>query len=94
MWAMPHSTAGDWSGAEPTYCVKWSSIWATRGSGTWPRTHSATVRPRRILSTSSSMAGWNMVRSENMSRSEPIDFQKKKRSEISCNFFDQARKSR
>ena len=34
MWAMPQSTAGEASGAEPTYCVKWSSIWATRGSGT------------------------------------------------------------
>ena len=30
MCAILHSTAGEASGAEPTYCVKWSSIWATR----------------------------------------------------------------
>ena len=34
MWAMEQSTAGAANGEEPTYWAKWSSICATRASGT------------------------------------------------------------
>ena len=57
---MPQSTAGEASGAEPTYWVKWSSIWATRGSGTCRRTVPATERPMRMASTSPSIDGWKV----------------------------------
>ena len=94
MCAMPHSTAGDGSGAEPTYCVKWSSIWATRWSGTWDAHRWATLRPSFMLSTSASMAGLNIVFRSNMSQIEPMDRQKKKRSEISCRRLEKSRKRR
>ncbi len=48
MCAMPHSTAGEGSGAEPTYCVKWSSICATRGSRTCDRIVAPTVLHGRM----------------------------------------------
>ena len=80
--AIPQRTAGEPSGAEPTYWVKWSSIWATRGSATWARTVPATLLQGRIRSTSASIDGRNAVDGSNMSRSEPTDRQKKWRSQI------------
>ena len=88
---MPHSTAGEASGAEPTYWVKWSSIWATRASGTWARTHSATVRPGRRPNTSPSLPPRTSERRSTMSQSEPTERQKKKRSEMACSLDEKSR---
>ena len=77
MCAMLHSTAGDDSGHEPTYCVKWSIICATRGSATYFRTVPDTERPIRILITSPSIFAENPALKSIMSPMPPIDFQKK-----------------
>ena len=76
MWAMPQRTAGQVAGDDPTYCVKWSSICATRGSGANFRTVPATDRPIRIASTSARTDGESPARRSIMSRMPPIDFQK------------------
>src|SRR5208337_1188454 len=75
--AMLQSTAGERSGAEPTYCVKWSSIWETRRSFTKVRMVAPTVLQGRIRRTSPSVAKLAAVVGSNMSRTEPIDRQKK-----------------
>ncbi|MFO0801271.1 MAG: hypothetical protein U0804_27720 [Gemmataceae bacterium] len=74
MWAMPHSTAGDAIGLEPTYCVKWSSIWATRASGVYFRTVPATDRPIRMESTSASSFGEKPAFQSIMSPMPPIEW--------------------
>jgi hypothetical protein len=76
MWAMPQSTAGDDSGHDPTYCVKWSSICAPRASGTYFRTVPATERPIRIARMSPMSCAEKPARRSIMSRTEPMDFQK------------------
>ncbi len=80
MWAIAQRTAGEASGAEPTYCVKWSSIWATRGSGTCLRTVPATVRPKRRARRSPRVEALNVAPPPKVSRTEPTERQKKKRS--------------
>jgi len=84
MWAMPHSTAGDSSGALPTYCVKWSSIWAARWSGTNDRTVPATVCPGRIPITSLRIESVMLRRGSNMSFMPPTFRQKKNSFESRC----------
>jgi hypothetical protein len=74
---MPQRTAGERSGAEPTYCAKWSSIWATRGSLACLRIVAPIVLHGRIARTSPSVARSKAVDGSNMSRTEPIDRQKK-----------------
>ena len=71
MCAMPHSTAGDCSGHEPTYWVKWSIIWATRGSRLNLRMVPATVWPIRSETRSAGRWAVQSALSRNMSRSPP-----------------------
>ena len=70
------------TGDEPTYCVKWSSIWATRSSGTARRMVPATLWPMRSAARSASVDALNVVPRSSVSRSPPTDFQKKNCSEI------------
>src|SRR5438045_2450734 len=83
MCAIPHNTAGEASGDEPTYCVKWSSIWATRGSGINDRTVRLTVEPMRMDSTSPSVLMENEFFRSNTSGNPPTDRQKKNLLEMS-----------
>ena len=77
MCAIPQSTAGEASGALPTYCVKWSSICAARSSGTKDRTVPATEWPGRIPMTSFRSESFRLRRGSNMSFMPPTLRQKK-----------------
>lgn len=77
MSAIPHSTAGDASGAEPTYWVKWSSICATRASLTKERIRPPAVLPGLIARRSPRVEGRSRLASPSRSRIEPTDLQKK-----------------
>ena len=81
---MPHSTAGEARGEEPTYWMKCSSIWATRPSLTSRLTWPDTVRCIRIDSTSLRVASDMPRRTSMVSRRSSTDFQKKNRSETSA----------
>ncbi len=78
--AMPHSTAGEAKGDEPTYWMKCSSICATRPSLTLARICPATLRCMRSASTSFSVA--QDILPSIVSRRSSTDFQKKNRSEM------------
>ncbi len=82
MCAMPHSTAGEPYGEEPTYCTKWSSICATRGSRTRARMAAATVVPMRSAMTSRAVLISKFLRMSIVSRRSSTERQKKKRSEM------------
>ena len=84
MWAMLQSTAGDCSGQLPTYCVKWSSIWAARSSGTCDRTVPATLCPGRIPINSLMNPTDRLLRTLIMSFIPPTLRQKKNSSESRC----------
>ena len=77
MCAMLHSTAGELYGDEPTYCTKWSSICATRASGTCLRICLATVLPIFRLSTSFSVARSMPFLKSMVSRMSSTERQKK-----------------
>jgi hypothetical protein len=79
MWAIAHSTAGELNGDDPTYWTKWSSICATRSSGTWRRMVPATVAPMRRLSTSRMVAAFRLALRSIVSARPSTDRQKKKR---------------
>lgn len=91
---MAQSTAGEPYGEDPTYWVKWSSIWAARASGTWLRMVPATVLPMRSASTSDRVPAFMLSRTLSVSPRSSTDFQKKKRSEMPCRRSDSAWKRR
>ena len=66
--------------------MKWSSICATRSSGTWLRTLPATERPMRSDSTSLSVDGLMLRLKSIVSRRSSTDFQKKKRCDTAWRF--------
>ena len=85
MLAMPHKTAGDASGEDPTYWVKWSIICATFSSWMYLRTKLATEVPIRKLITSAITIGDNAPPICIVSRNPPTLLQKKNLSDTECN---------
>ena len=94
IWAMAQSTAGEPYGLEPTYWVKWSSIWARRPSLTRARIVPATVLPMRSESTSRRVDGLRLALRSKVSNMSSTGFQKKKRSDTSCRCWARSRKRR
>ncbi len=82
MWPMAQRMAGEASGELPTYWTKWSSICAVLASGMNSRMVPATVLPRRMRMTSRRTLMSKAPPTSMVSRMEPMDRQKKKRSEM------------
>ena len=80
MCPIEHNTAGELYGEEPTYCTKWSSICATRPSGTRLRICLATDVPILRLSTSFNVARSMFFFRSMVSRMSSTERQKKNRS--------------